>query len=213
MTQFDSIRERLPEEHPDYVQQWTTLPYEEVVIDDNAHYGLLCDLRSYRGVHVFRDPRDFAISSYFSHLKSHHLFLSLESHRKLLEQLPFEEGVLEDIRWTEQVIGYLTALRNWELSDSNILNLQFEQVIEDPFSAFSNVLDFLELPVDKECLRRVLAEWCFETMSGGRSRGTERTGHHYRNGISCDWKRYFTPRLLDFFEKEYGDLLEKFQYR
>jgi hypothetical protein len=56
-------------------------------------------LAELRGFHVIRDPRDMAVSAYFSHLYSHPTadWPELIKHRKILQSLSKREGLLLEI--------------------------------------------------------------------------------------------------------------------
>jgi hypothetical protein len=61
-------------------------------------------------------------------------------------------------------------------------------------------------------LRRILSRHAFVRKSGNRRPGEENVHHHYRKGISGDWRNYFAPRLKDEFKERYGALLIQLRY-
>lgn len=52
----------------------------------------------------------------------------------------------------------------------------------------------------------------FSVLSGGRPRGTEDVGSHFRKGAPGDWTNYFTPLHIEAFDDLYGDLVGKLGY-
>lgn len=56
-------------------------------------------------------------------------------------------------------------------------------------------------------LRRVVERNAFQHKAGGRLPGQEDERHHYRKGVTGDWRNHFTPRVTDAFKERYGDLL------
>lgn len=52
----------------------------------------------------------------------------------------------------------------------------------------------------------------FSQKTGGRRKGAEDTHHHYRKGISGDWRNYFEPEHIAFFKAHYNELLLKLGY-
>ena len=52
----------------------------------------------------------------------------------------------------------------------------------------------------------------FEAQTGGRERGTEDVGSHYRKGIAGDWVNYFEPQHVEAFNAHFGDLLSRLGY-
>jgi len=74
---------------------------------------------------VIRDPRDMIVSGYFSHLKSHSEqdWPELTEHRKRLQSLSKEDGLLAELDFSRQ---FLDDLATWSYSDPNILELRFD---------------------------------------------------------------------------------------
>lgn len=52
----------------------------------------------------------------------------------------------------------------------------------------------------------------FKNISGGRKSGAEDKKHHYRKGISGDWKNHFSERHKHLFKEKYQDMLCKLGY-
>lgn len=122
----------------------------------SADYQYLSKIEDYKGFHVIRDPRDIAISAYFSHLKSHPTddWPELIEHRKELASLPKDEGLLLSFRFTEilQVNGHnlnlFASLTNWNYDDPKIQEIKFEDLIINPYDHFLRILKHLNLMDD-----------------------------------------------------------------
>ena len=69
------------------------------------------------------------------------------------------------------------------------------------------LIDRLGLPITPESLRSAVEASRFELLSGGRSKGTEDRESHFSKGVSGDWRNHFTPRVVEAFNKKFGDLL------
>jgi hypothetical protein len=119
----------------------------------SADKDLLGDPHRFRGVHVIRDPRDIVVSSYFSHRYSHSTegWPELVEFRKKLESMPKDEGLFENMRFTEKlpIDGWTTdlfrTLRTWDYSAPNILELRFEDLVTNPYQKFLDIFEFLGL--------------------------------------------------------------------
>lgn len=119
----------------------------------SADWNMLGDHGRYRGVHVIRDPRDIVVSSYFSHRYSHSTdgWPELVEFRKVLESMPKDEGLFENMRFTEKLTinGWDTnlfrTLRTWNYSSPNILELRFEDLVANPYQKFLDIFEFLGL--------------------------------------------------------------------
>ena len=98
-----------------------------------------------RGFHVVRDPRDIAVSSYFSHLYSHpttSTWPALAEHRAKLQTLDKDEGLKLEIlssRWEFE------HLYKWDYTLPGMLELQMEKLTQQPQAEYERVFRFLGL--------------------------------------------------------------------
>ena len=85
-----------------------------------------------RGVHLVRDPRDVIVSGYFSHLHSHSTrdWPELVAHREKLQSLSKEDGLLLEMDFSAP---YLRAMEDWDYGNVEMLELRFEELIEEPY--------------------------------------------------------------------------------
>ena len=47
----------------------------------------------------------------------------------------------------------------------------------------------------------------FSQKAGGRERGVEDARNHYRKGVAGDWRNHFEPVHIEYFKRNYNDLL------
>jgi len=190
----------------------------------NANYRYVENLKDFRGFHVIRDPRDLAVSAYFSHLHSHstQCWPELAEHRERLCALDFDEGLLADMDFTDQLVtdGFpitvFPAMDQWKYDDPRILELRFEDVVRDPLEYFARAFAFVGVldPANRdhrECLEHLVRDYSFRHMSGGRERGQANDRHHYRSGTPGEWRSRFKPVHLRWFEDRYPALLARFE--
>ena len=109
-----------------------------------------------KGVHVVRDPRDVLISGYFSHLKTHvtYRWEALVKHRAALEKLPLNEGLRLEMDFSDQ---FFQSLRTWRERAGEILEIRYEQIINDEFRTIMRILshlEFLKRPRDQHNYER-----------------------------------------------------------
>lgn len=78
-----------------------------------------------------------------------------------------------------------------------------------PNFSFDNFL--IKQRLHPSTFKEILVERDFVSRAG-RGQGTEDINHHYRKGVSGDWKNYFTEPLKDSFKKNWGDLLIQLNY-
>lgn len=178
----------------------------------NAHYEYIRDLEVI-GIHVVRDPRDLLVSAYFSHRNSHPTegWSELEELRRHLQAVPEETGLLLEMEFCSGVLGDMAS---WPDRPSGILRLRFEEMIDDEHRAFRAIVEHLGLldRLGEATLSELVDRWSFERLTGGRRRGEEDAGHHYRKGVAGDWRNHFTPAVVWSFKHRYNDLLLRYGY-
>jgi hypothetical protein len=208
----------------------------------NANATALEELPPFLGFHVVRDPRDVAVSSYFSHLHSHSTkdWERLESHRALLKTLPKPAGLLEDMKFSR---WNLENMRRWDYARDNVLEVRMEELTDDPTPGFKEIFRFLGILEDDttatelqqralqlgerfkgiilgdtrtriygEVLRRTVNRHAFSNKSGQRPRGTEDAKSHFRKGIAGDWENHFDASHIATFKRDFPDLLQLLGY-
>jgi len=128
-------------------------------------------LGEFVGFHIIRDPRDIAVSAYFSHLYSHPTdeLPKLVAYRAQLQKLSKDDGLLLEMELRREEFEQLCE---WDYAQENVLELKMEDVIANPYDQMVRALLFIEAATDKTRLRtRLLAA----VASGIRD-----LGHLYR---------------------------------
>lgn len=139
----------------DQIAQNQSLEFVSYISADARYLG---NPGSFRGVHVIRDPRDIVVSSYFSNLYSHstEYWPELTEFRGLLEKLPKDEGLLENIKFMAKLrvdgqdLNLFDTLMCWNYSLPPILEIKFEDLAHNPYQLFTEMFEFLGLVEDTE---------------------------------------------------------------
>lgn len=192
----------------------------EFVSFTDCNQRTLGHLRWERGFHVIRDPRDLAVSAYFSHRYSHTVenLPVLAQQRLELERLSKTEGFLLVLG---SLAGLMSDLETWNYKQPTILELRWEQLVRDPFSGFSRIIRFLGLNsagsggkvvLGEDDLLDVLKQFSFQALSRGRQPGEEDPASHYRKGVPGDWVNHFEPMHKLYFQRHYPQLLSRLGY-
>jgi len=181
----------------------------------NADIDYVSRLKTYRGFHVIRDPRDIAVSSYFSHLHSHPTsdWKALTLHREKLKQVPKARGMFLDIEFIHQDV--FKRLEKWDYHNHDIMEIKMEELTRNPDNIFQEILDFLGIPgkkLSRRKLGKILKKKRFSILSGGRKPGQEDEKKHFRKGIAGDWANHFNEDHKKYFKEKYNHLLVQLGY-
>jgi SAM-dependent methyltransferase len=154
---------------------------------------------------VIRDLRDTLVSGYFSSRYSHALMTNSASVlRDQLDALSVEDGLL---MLMEKWLPSCAAIQaSWLESGEPIIRYE-DLLARDADILEETLIGHCGLEVTSGRLRQVIAEYRFETHTGGRARGEEDVWAHERKGVAGDWQSKFTPRVTEKFDELYGALL------
>lgn len=140
-----------PQQYGDHgnLRSWVEAHDVEFLAYTNAEIDEVKALPSHCGFHVVRDPRDVLVSGYFSHKNSHPTdhWPELEAHRETLQSVSKEEGLLKEIEFSRP---FLTAMRDWDYDQNQILELKMERLTQDPDFQFRRLLGHLGLYREQE---------------------------------------------------------------
>jgi hypothetical protein len=167
---------------------------------------------NYKAFFVMRDPRDFLISLYFSIRFSHPEAPYLVKQRAIVSNMDQDEGILYIMGKIhgEYHDTYFT-MREWfweGSKDPNIMICRYEDLIgPDKLKWFIDIFNHIELGIDEKHIKKLLDKYRFEKLTGGRKQGNEDPKHHFRKGVSGDWKNYFTGKHKKAFKEAAGQLL------
>jgi len=187
----------------------------------NADIRYVDQLGAHRAFHVIRDPRDIAVSAYFSHLATHgtEYWPELAAHRARLSALDFADGLLLDLEFTSRLTtdGYdlrpFEAMAEWDYARPGTVEATFEALVSDPVRQVTRLLADLRPFAPLDTITAAVGANTFEALSGGRRPGEEDRGNHYRRGTPGDWRHYFRQPHKNFFRTNYPDLIGKLGYR
>lgn len=168
----------------------------------------------YKAFFVLRDPRDLAVSWYFSIKYSHYPMGKVLQMRELLNSMSFSQGLLYAINYLYEQ-GQYAALESWvnfSKTDPNVLILRFEDLINiNNFEIFKTLFNHCDIHIPDNILYTLIQNHSFEQLSG-RQPGEEYKYSNYRKGIAGDWKNHFDSNITDRFKNITGDLIVTLGY-
>ena len=161
-------------------------------------------------IFVYRDPRDVVVSHVFYATDMH---AGHAMHAYYTQTLHSTEERIEAAILGVDLPGLtLTPIRKkyerylrW-LSCPEVLSLSFEEMIQTRSLAIQKILDYLSARgFTPKMSRETMIQTLEATVQPKRS-GT------FRKGKPGNWREHFTPRLVDLFKEQTGDLLEVLGY-
>lgn len=153
---------------------------------------------------MVRDLRDTLVSAYFSIKYSHPQLGGEVRHRRELNELSEEAGLLLLIeRWLA-----IPAQVQWSWATAGEELIRYEDLLARDTDILARVLhERCGLGTDRDHIKTVIREHRFEAWTGGRARGQEDVRAHERKGVAGDWRNHFTPKVKSAFKDLYGSLL------
>jgi hypothetical protein len=86
----------------------------------------------------------------------------------------------------------------------DLIGLASENVFEELFR-------HCDIRMPRKQLRKLLTKYSFRALSG-RPPGQEDINHHYRKGVSGDWRNYLSDTLATRFKEVAGTLVSRLGY-
>ncbi|HHN74972.1 MAG TPA: hypothetical protein ENK10_07055 [Acidobacteria bacterium] len=156
-----------------------------------------------RFVHVVRDLRDVAVSGWFHNLRVSPQWT--EEHFKDIDHY----ALTNLPEWSAEL---RLARRFAAAHPERMISVRYEDLLEAPAANLGRVLDFLGARKDEQILEACRKAASFETLSGGRQRGDEDRGSHFRKGLAGEGRRTLAPATLERFEMAAGPEMRAFGY-
>lgn len=147
------------------------------------HIALTIKELEIKPVFVFRDPRDADASMSYS----------------LYGEFVFSP---------ERIKAVIERIKPWLLPAYIV---RFEDLKKDTFNVVKNLLEYLEVDFNEEALNPTIDLFSFGNIAQGRVEGEE-AAHHYRKGITGDFKNHYSKRQAQIVKEQFGDDLKMLGY-
>ncbi|MCP4421391.1 MAG: sulfotransferase domain-containing protein [Chloroflexi bacterium] len=163
-------------------------------------------------VMMVRDPRDQLVSRMF-HVKHNvpHVW------NKRMKGLDNDTALMLCIEGRENLPSMrdMVALaQSWINGNAEALCVRYEELLADPVTHFSTVLDYLGIGNNRRMAEMIVERNRFARLSVGkriwqrpREPGQEDTKSYVRKGIVGDWRNYLTPTHIERFKDICGQQL------
>jgi len=191
-----------------------TLPDNyDIFFHDHSIFNLNLINDNYKGIHIIRDPRDVIISGCFYHQKSEEKWLHVP--RQKFNGLTYQQKINAYDKIDDKILfemensaaRNLGKVMNWNYSNPNFLELQYENLIRDnTLVLFRRIFTFLGFPdsVIPDLLEIAYKRSLFSGQVG--------KSVHVRSGKPDQWKQYFLPIHKKRFLELFGNILIRLDY-
>jgi hypothetical protein len=181
-------------------------------------------LGDFRISRFIRDPRDLVVSGYFYHHRGAEKWCNVvspdgrnwkvvngnipttmkqdQSFSNYLHGLNQEDGLIAEIDFRK---NHFESMAKWPVDDSRIKTIRYEDLLGHEGKVFDEIMSFYGVSWPERKLGAYLAQ----KYAASNSRDQPR---HIRDPNPKQWEVYFTPRVAEYFNQRYGDLLEQLGY-
>ena len=170
-------------------------------------YPLIPECLTDKAVQIVRDPRDIAVSMvhYLNCSQEHAVGALAESSMQVKEQGLF--WMLGN--WSEHVMSWVDA--PW-----NTLTVRYEDMLAAPSEAFTKIVEFLGMTVNRGNFDTALGLTDFQRMQAQENKDgfseMLTPGKFFRCGKAGSWKDELKPELAERIESQHGKVMERFGY-
>jgi len=177
----------------------------------------------FRLTRFVRDPRDLVVSGFFYHRKGTESWSTIvdpkaedwkgvngsipenmgkgHSYASFLQELSIEEGLIAEIDFRKK---HFQSMNQWPLSDPRIKLFRYEDILGNERVVFAEIFSHYGFTWPKKWLGVFLAD----QFSAKKQAATR----HIRNPGPGQWKKYFSPKVQDYFMRQYGGILDRYHY-
>lgn len=163
----------------------------------------------FAGLHVIRDPRDMLVSSMHYHRTSSERWLQWpmerlgwKTYQEALNALPSdEERLLFEIEGETGVT--INNMLAWDYNRPGMTECRYDQLVgEGAVEHFAGVIESWDMTAQERIVLRDL--FAYFSLGGPGQKKT-----HIRNPATGQWRKHFTPRVEEAFDKAFPDAIKR----
>ncbi|NCQ22921.1 MAG: sulfotransferase [Rhodobacteraceae bacterium CG17_big_fil_post_rev_8_21_14_2_50_63_15] len=172
---------------------------------------LIPDRYTRAAIYIIRNPLDMVLS-YARHYGISHEEAAGKICHPDNANLPTETSVAQYLGSWDMHVKTWMAYAPWKR-----LLLRYEDLLDDPETQFSKVLDLVGVPVDPERLRRAIRFSSFDELSKqeeaqGFIERPKESEKFFRKGQKDQWKTDLDPALADMIREKMGETMKRYGY-
>ncbi len=177
----------------------------------------------YAASHFIRDPRDLVVSGYFYHKRGAEAWCRIpwpdemkwqavngtipeglvtgQSYAEFLESISLEDGLIAEMQFRKK---HFEAMEAWDYQNPRCIEIRYEDFVHNEIPTLHKIFDHYLLEEESRIRGLDIAE--------KHRVGRNAFPGHIRDPEPEQWKKYFTPRLQEYFGILYPSLLAKTGY-
>ncbi|GGW82296.1 sulfotransferase domain-containing protein [Alteromonas halophila] len=181
------------------------LDFDGILYTGFRHYPRFeLDIGSSKAIWLVRDPRDMAVSMYYSIAKSHVIPKGHEAmtrSRQQTSELDIDEFVVKRMK------SYMGQFKQYQknLANKNVKIYRYEDVIYEKLSWFKGVLTYLDIPVKDKLAENVVKQ--FDVIPS-----EEKDDQHIRQVHPGNYKKKLAAETVETLNEQAMDFLRYFNY-
>lgn len=173
--------------------------------------NLIPDRYTRSAVYILRNPLDMVLS-YARHYGITHEDAAQKICHRDNGNLPTETTVAQYLSSWDNHVKTWMAYAPWKR-----LIVRYEDLLEDPETHFTKILELVGVPVEAERLRRAIRFSSFDELSKqedeqGFIERPEQSEKFFRKGQKDQWKTDLDPALADMIRDKMGDTMKRYGY-
>jgi len=164
------------------------------------------DFSQHKKILLVRDPRDMLVSLYFSMKKSHSIPKSgsvgvrLSKAREKLQEQDINDFVLAEAQ------GQVSRFNNYQnIADSNLKVYRYEDIIFDKVNWLTDMLDFLDISMSEDEIRRVAERHDIRPSK-------EDSSKHIRQVSPGNYKKHLSDECIVRLNAKLETVLKRYEY-
>jgi hypothetical protein len=162
-------------------------------------------LLTHGAIHLVRDPRDVAVSY------AHHFGITYD---QAIEDMANPRNGVRPYNMVEAVTDWSTHTDSWPKC-YNTKTWRYEDMLDDPRTAFRQILEHLGDEVDEDRLEQALQMTSLDALQaaeGDKGFTEAKQGRFFRAGKSGQYKDELTGKQIARIEKAHGDQMKAWGY-
>jgi len=166
-------------------------------------------------IYIIRNPLDIAVSySYHINKNISETIGMMNDKENALCSNP--DKLYNQLR--QKLNGWSEHVRSWvDYSGLPVITLRYEDMLDDPFTQFRKVFDFIGMLIDNERLEKAIAFSGFEVLNSqeqkeGFKEKPIRMNTFFRSGKSGEWEKYLSAEQVKIISEQNHELMVRFGY-